>query len=143
MSTRFDIIDADWQLHADALGRIRRAVFIEEQQVPEELEWDEHDANSFHVLALATNGEPMGTGRLKNDGQIGRMAVSQAWRGQGIGSAILQRLVAQARTLGMRRVYLHAQTSAIDFYRRFGFGCEGDVYLEAGIPHQNMTLDLD
>ncbi len=143
MSTRFEIIDADWQQHMNELCGIRRAVFIEEQQVPEELEWDEHDANSFHVLALATNGDPMGTGRLKNDGQIGRMAVSKAWRGRGVGSAILRRLIAQARATGMSRVYLHAQTSAIDFYRKFDFGCEGDVYLEAGIPHQNMTLDLD
>lgn len=122
--------------------RIRVAVFVEEQGVPAELEMDEMDARCLHALAFE-NDQAVGTGRLLPDGHIGRMAVLKAWRGRGVGRAILQRLVAAARERGEREVLLSAQVHALGFYRAQGFAPYGEVYEEAGIPHQAMRLVLD
>ena len=122
---------------------IRRQVFIEEQGIPAGLEWDDRDALCLHVLALAAGGEPVGTARLDVDGRIGRMAVLPAWRGRGAGGVLLGTLLAAARERGLRRVYLHAQQSALPFYRRAGFRVTGDPCLEAGIVHVCMEMPLD
>jgi predicted GNAT family N-acyltransferase len=121
---------------------IRFAVFVEEQKVPLAMELDEHDAVCVHALARSEDGTAVGTGRLLPDGHIGRMAVLKAWRGKGVGGAILERLVAAARARGNREVMLSAQTHALGFYKRYGFAEEGDVYPDAGIPHQDMRLAL-
>jgi predicted GNAT family N-acyltransferase len=120
---------------------IRLAVFVAEQGVPAELEMDEMDERSLHALAFEGN-EAVGTGRLLPDGHVGRMAVLQPWRGRGVGAAILRRLVAAARERGDREVLLSAQVHALGFYRAQGFEPYGDVYEEAGIPHQAMRLGL-
>ncbi|MDP1716437.1 MAG: GNAT family N-acetyltransferase, partial [Burkholderiales bacterium] len=91
---------------------MRSTVFIDEQNVPEALEWDDQDEKSRHVLALSVHGEPIGTGRLLPDGRIGRMAVLREWRGKGVGSAILQALLELARQDGLRTIRLNAQTHA-------------------------------
>jgi predicted GNAT family N-acyltransferase len=122
---------------------IRQQVFIEEQQIPAELEWDGHDAACIHVLALAPAGKAVGTGRFAPDGRIGRMAVLASWRGRGAGNALLTALLEAAREAGCERVYLHAQESARPFYRRAGFRTLGDPYLEAGIRHVSMEMRLD
>jgi len=132
----------NWQVSREALRAVRHAVFVKEQKVPEELEWDDADERSYHVLATAVDGKPIGTGRLKLDCHIGRMAVLKSWRGRGVGSAILSMLIDFARREGCTEVRLHAQTHALDFYTRFGFAPVGDRFDEAGIPHQAMTLDL-
>lgn len=121
---------------------IRLAVFVEEQRVPMEMEMDEFDSQCVHALAYSPAGEAIGTGRLLPDGHIGRMAVLKAWRGRGAGGAILQSLVAAARARGDREVVLSAQAHAVPFYRKHGFAAEGDVYEEAGIPHQAMRRVL-
>ena len=116
---------------------IRFEVFVEEQGVPREIELDPHDARSLHALAFEQE-KPVATARLLPDGHIGRMAVLKPWRGQGIGSAMLERLMAAARARGDREVALAAQVQAVPFYRAHGFVETGAQYLEAGIPHQDM-----
>ena len=127
-----------WAELAAEAAPIRLQVFVEEQRVPAEMELDEFDALSCHALALA-DGRPVGTGRLLPDGHIGRMAVQAAWRGRGVGAALLQALIAEAGRRGMAQLALSAQTHALGFYGRFGFLPEGEVYDEAGLPHQVMT----
>jgi predicted GNAT family N-acyltransferase len=131
----------DWERARLQASRIRLAVFVEEQRVPPEIEMDAHDAVSVHALAY-DDGRAVGTGRLLPDGHIGRMAVLRKHRAQGVGSAILARLIAEARRSGMREVVLSAQTHALEFYRKHGFAPSGGVYMEAGIPHQEMRLGL-
>lgn len=138
----FFIRRAEWIADAPLLQNVRRAVFIVEQQVPEVLEWDADDPVSMHVLALAADGLPIGTGRLLPDGHIGRMAVSAAWRRRGVGQAMLRWLVDYARARGDAAAHLHAQTHALGFYARAGFIAHGAVFMEAGIPHRAMTLKL-
>lgn len=131
-----------WQDEAPSLKIVRKAVFIEEQQVPEELEWDEFDPVSTHVLAISPTKEPVGTARLLPDGHIGRMAVLKAWRGRGIGSIMLQRLLDEAQHRGISETILNAQITAMAFYARFGFQVTGGEFIEAGIPHVKMFLKL-
>ena len=133
---------ADWRDARDLLMRVRTEVFIREQAVPPELELDGRDAACAHVLARDAAGAPIGAGRLLPDGQIGRMAVLPAWRGTGVGAAMLTALVEEARRRGVREVHLHAQTRARRFYERHGFRAEGEEYLEAGIPHVGMRRSL-
>jgi predicted GNAT family N-acyltransferase len=121
---------------------IRQQVFIDEQQIPPDLEWDGHDDACIHVLAFAPAGTAVGTGRLAPDGRIGRMAVLASWRGRGAGSAVLTALLEAACESGRERVYLHSQESARPFYRRAGFRALGDPYLEAGIRHVSMEMRL-
>jgi predicted GNAT family N-acyltransferase len=122
---------------------IRQQVFIDEQHIPAELEWDGHDDACMHVLAFASAGTAVGTGRLAPDGRIGRMAVLASWRGRGAGRALLTALLSAAREAGCERVNLHAQESARPFYRRAGFRTLGEPYLEAGIRHVSMEMRLD
>ncbi len=118
-------------------------MFVEEQHVPEDLEWDEADERAYHVLAFDDEGVAIGTGRLRLDGQIGRMAVAREWRGRGVGGAILAALLELARKEGCTVVRLHAQTHALDFYKKYGFTAVGDEFDEAGIPHRAMELRLE
>ena len=132
----------DWNAARAEASRIRLAVFVEEQRVPPEIEMDDNDATCVHALAYA-QGRAVGTGRLLPDGHIGRMAVRKENRSLGVGGAILERLVEEARRQGMRAVVLSAQTHAIGFYRRHGFSEEGEVFEEAGIAHQAMRRVLN
>lgn len=132
---------APWSEAKAEARRIRFAVFVEEQGVPAEIELDDSDAQCVHALAFEGN-EAVGTGRLLPDGHVGRMAVLKAWRGRGVGAALLERLVKAARERGDREVRLSAQVHALGFYRAHGFSPYGEVYQEAGIPHQAMRLGL-
>jgi len=130
-----------WDKDQISLSEIRRKVFIEEQQVPEELEWDEDDKACVHVL-VTDNNIPIATGRIKMDGHIGRMAVLKDYRNKGVGSAVLKALINFSKTVKMKSVYLHAQTSAIPFYEKHGFIISSDVFMDAGIPHKIMKMNL-
>lgn len=142
MPSPFTIRVLDWD-DAAALARpVREEVFVVEQRVPLELEWDEHDAGARHGIALAANGEAIGTARLLPEGRIGRMAVRKSWRGRGVGAALMRALLDEARAAGMAGIALHAQTHAAGFYRRFGFSARGEPFEEAGIPHVEMRLAL-
>ena len=124
------------------LRGMRDEVFVGEQNVPVELEHDALDPLSTHVIARLLDGTTVGTGRLTPDGHIGRMAVRAAWRGRGVGDALLLALVEQARLLGWTDVHLNAQVSALGFYQRHGFQPEGERFMEAGIEHQAMRRTL-
>ena len=139
------ILIQPWQEASKAAFAIRHKVFIEEQGVPEDLELDEFDPLAMHALAFQ-GSECVGTGRLVNigggNGQIGRMAVLPGFRKNGVGHAILKRLVDQAQSEGMVSLILHSQVTAIPFYEKHGFQAQGDIYDEAGIAHRNMILLL-
>lgn len=142
MSTdNIKIISSSWPKHVDELKKIRRHVFIEEQHVPEELEWDEYDESSVHFLAIHDD-RAVATARLKADGQIGRMAVLARYRQQGIGSRLLAFILKFAASKNLEQVYLHAQTSAIPFYEKHGFITQGAIFYEANIPHRGMLKKI-
>jgi len=140
VADRLRIELGDWTSMRAHAEPVRFAVFVEEQQVPAEIELDEFDPLSMHALAFDAQGRVLGTGRLLPDGHIGRMAVLPQARGAGVGSALLQVLMQAARARGEREVLLSAQTHAIAFYARFGFVAEGEEYDDAGIPHRMMRL---
>ncbi len=130
----------EWTAMRTHAEPVRHAVFVEEQKVPAEIELDGFDPVSVHALAFDREGRVLGTGRLLPDGHIGRMAVLRRSRGTGVGSALLQALLQEARARGDRKVLLSAQAHAIPFYERFGFVAEGEEYDDAGIAHRMMRL---
>ena len=140
----FTIETADWANERDraVLSAAREEVFVREQHVPPEMELDEDDPRSVHVLARAPEGTVIGAGRLTPAGQIGRMAVLRDWRDRGVGSALLRLLLEQARTRGMAEVNLHAQADATDFYLKHGFEITGEDFMEAGILHRPMRMAI-
>lgn len=125
---------------------IRTKVFIEEQRIPAEMEWDDVDAGCVHAVAYNRLGLALATGRLfehvPGTAKIGRMAVLPSVRGSGIGRAVLEALMDAARARGDREVLLHAQTSAAPFYLRAGFQPRGPEFDEAGIAHVEMVRGL-
>jgi predicted GNAT family N-acyltransferase len=138
----FIIHETGWTHDAERLSAIRRAVFIDEQGVPEALEWDEHDADALHLLATLADGTPIGCARLLPDGHIGRMAVLPAWRGRGAGRALLAAASRAAQSRGYTTLKLSAQIHAAGFYSAAGFIAVGEPYEEAGIPHVAMQMNL-
>ncbi len=138
----FGIQAGSWIELGEQARQVRETVFVAEQRVPRDLEMDEHDAVSRHVVARDAEGGAIGTGRLLPDGHIGRMAVLADWRGKGVGRALLERLLEEAARQDLRHLALHAQTQASGFYRRFGFVEEGPEFIEAGIPHRTMVRSL-
>jgi len=143
---RFDTRLVTWQEAEPELRAVRGEVFVREQGIPESLEWDAEDPGAIHVLVTDSDQQPIGTGRLLLRGKqarIGRMAVLAPWRGQKVGTAVLRCLLDEARRRGFSKVVLHAQAAAVPFYERFGFRRDGEEYLEAGIPHYQMTLELE
>lgn len=129
----------DWASLQKEAQAIRYEVFVIEQKIPAELEWDVMDAACLHAVAYDGQQQALGTGRLLPDGHIGRMAVRPSARNRGVGAAILQALMQQARQRGDREVKLNAQISAEAFYRRNGFERAGEVFEEAGIQHLHMV----
>ena len=143
----FTLTVGTWAELKPAARTVRHAVFVVEQGIPVELEWDEWDDTSLHAVVLDPNRLPVGTGRLlpaafdpdaPATGHIGRMAVLAAARRTQVGSAILLALMRAAPTNGFRDIVLHAQSYVAPFYARHGFHIEGDEFIEAGIPHRTM-----
>jgi predicted GNAT family N-acyltransferase len=135
-----------WDDLAGDARRIRTQVFVQEQRIPQELEWDDEDAAALHAVAYNRLGQPIATGRLLQPSpgvaKIGRMAVHRVLRGCGHGEQVLQALAGEAQRRGDRGIELHAQRTARDFYARLGFADQGEPYEEAGIPHITMTSPL-
>lgn len=136
------IVRTSWRESREELQHIRETVFISEQHVPSELEWDDDDLDSIHFLARDDEGKPRGCVRLTPSGQISRLSVLEPSRNQGIGRALLDAVEAEARKRRMDEVFLHAQTHATSFYEAAGFSVTGGIFLEAGIPHRQMFKDL-
>lgn len=141
--TDFRVEPADYAADFQDLRRVREPVFVVEQRVPLELEWDALDPICQHVIARDALHQPIGTGRLTPEHKIGRMAVLREWRGKGVGEALLLALLERARALGLREVTLNAQADAVGFYQKFAFTPYGDRFQEAGIEHQAMRLTLE
>ncbi|MFE5029760.1 GNAT family N-acetyltransferase [Streptomyces sp. NPDC056656] len=148
---------ADSEADRKACFAVRQEVFVVEQRVPQELEYDEYDAGSgtVHVLALRADGEPLGTGRLLTGaaavaksggdagvGALGRLAVAKAARGLGVGAALVRAIEDAAAERGLVAVDLHAQTHALGFYERLGYAVYGPEFPDAGIPHRAMRKAL-
>ncbi|RVU15697.1 GNAT family N-acetyltransferase [Streptomyces antnestii] len=156
-SSAYAVGVADGEADLEACFGVRREVFVVEQRVPEELEYDEYDSGygTVHVLARRADGEPLGTGRLltgeaavaKNGGDagvgaLGRLAVAKAARGLGVGVALVRAIEAAAAEQGLVAVDLHAQTQALGFYERLGYVAYGPEFPDAGIPHRAMRKTL-
>ncbi len=138
----FTIHPVTWRDAEPLLRAVREAVFIREQGVPPELEWDGLDADSHHVLALSNAGQAIGCGRILPNAHIGRIAVVKEWRSKKVGAAILEGLLDYACSKRYSEVDLDAQVQALPFYRRFGFVEEGAVFMDANIPHRRMRMKL-
>ena len=141
-----DLKLGSWQDLQNSASALRQEVFVEEQEIPQELEWDEHDTTAVHALVTNKLGQPVATGRLLQPhpkvSQIGRMAVSKPLRGGNLGRMVMDALTDVARQRGDQQIILHAQCSAEPFYRRLGFKAHGEVFQDAGIDHIEMTLQL-
>lgn len=137
-SPAFSVAPIDYATGVEALRAVREPVFVQEQQVPLALEWDELDPLCAHVIARDADGRPIGTGRLTPEHRIGRMAVLPEWRGRGVGDALLLALIEEARARRWPELHLHAQVSAIGFYANHGFVPVGERFMEAGIEHLTM-----
>ncbi len=130
------------EVEREAMIGIRREVFVVEQEVPIDIELDGADPDCRHLLAFDPDGRPIGTARMHANGHIGRIAVLEVWRKHGIGARLVEALVEAAREAGLASVDLDSQVHAIGFYEKLGFETRGDVFMEAGIPHQNMLRSL-
>lgn len=133
------VAPADWPGDESAIRTIREQVFVTEQGVPADLEWDGIDPDCAHLLAYDMDGHPIATARMQADGHIGRMAVLPEWRGRGVGGAMLLMLIELAAAHGLDEVYLDAQTGAAGFYHQHGFIAAGAEFEAAGIPHIRMS----
>ena len=131
---------AQWQKNNADIRRIRESVFIVEQSVPAELEWDAEDAEAVHFLAYEGD-YAIGTARLLPDGEIGRLSVLKDWRGLKVGEMLLDAVLLEARQRGLTTLKLSAQVQAVEFYQRFGFKVVSDEFLEAGLHHVDMLRE--
>jgi predicted GNAT family N-acyltransferase len=147
---------AQTEADRDAVFAVRYQVFVDEQSVPEELEYDELDLTADHFLALL-DGVPAGAGRLviidsaphaglgpeaRATGIPGRLAVGKAGRGLGLGKLLVHAIEQRATECGLAAVELHAQTHAHGFYQRLGYVAYGELFSEAGIEHISMRKEL-
>lgn len=155
MSSAFVVRVAEDAADREACFAVRKAVFVVEQRVPEDIEYDAYDAGALHVLAVREDGLPLGTGRLLYGeeaaaktggdlavGSLGRLAVTQDARGLGVGVALVRAIEDAARARGLAAVDLHAQTHALGFYERLGYEAYGPEFPDAGIPHRAMRRVL-
>ncbi|MFF5972587.1 GNAT family N-acetyltransferase [Streptomyces sp. NPDC012769] len=151
----YEVREAREHQDRDACFAVRRAVFVEEQGVPQEIEYDTYDETAVHVLAVRADGVPLGTGRLLHGadavgktgadisvGSLGRLAVTRAARGLGVGAALVRGIEEAARARGLAAVDLHAQTHALGFYERLGYEAYGPEFPDAGMPHRAMRRVL-
>jgi predicted GNAT family N-acyltransferase len=136
------LLEGAWTLMAERVKPLRVEVFVREQGVPVELEWDDEDAGAWHFAALDECGEVIGCARLVRGEHVGRMAVRRDRRRQGIGAKVLQSCELHARNQGIHEIHLNAQSHAIGFYERHGYHVCTGVFMDAGIPHVGMKKDL-
>ncbi|MFK4110073.1 GNAT family N-acetyltransferase [Streptomyces sp. NPDC002176] len=155
MSAPYTVRVAEDPADREACFTVRKDVFVAEQGVPEDIEYDAYDATAVHVLAMGGDGVPLGTGRLLHGeaaagktggdasvGSLGRLAVTRRARGLGVGAALVRAIEDAARDLGLTAVDLHAQTQALGFYERLGYTAYGPEFMDAGIAHRAMRRPL-
>jgi predicted GNAT family N-acyltransferase len=144
MKNNLKIEIVKWIDGLSQLKNIREKVFIQEQKVTPQLEWDGMDEKAIHFLVF-NDKAAIGCARaivIKDHMQLGRMAVLKEYRGQGIGGALIEKAMTTAKLNQLSAIYISAQCHAIDFYKKFGFEVTSDIYLDAEIPHRDMTLDF-
>ena len=144
MKNNLKIEIVKWIDGLSQLKNIREKVFIQEQKVTPQLEWDGMDEKAIHFLVF-NDKAAIGCARaivIKDHMQLGRMAVLKEYRGQGIGSALIEKAMTTAKLNQLSAIYISAQCHAIDFYKKFGFEVTSEIYLDAEIPHRDMTLDF-
>jgi len=141
MSDNYKIIITDYLAYAKDIRSIRTKVFVVEQSVPVEIEHDELDEVATHILVLL-EGSAIATGRMLEDGHIGRIAVLKAHRGKGVGKLIMQKFFDHAKEQKLKKIWLSSQWHAHRFYCNLGFACIGEQYQEAGIVHIKMTKEI-
>jgi YbgC/YbaW family acyl-CoA thioester hydrolase len=141
-----DIKTGSWTELQALASPLRYEVFVNEQEIDPELEWDAADETAVHAVVINKLGQAVATGRLLQPqsrvAQIGRIAVNKALRGGSLGRLVVNTLIEKARLRGDREVLLHAQCSAEGFYRRLGFTAHGDIFQDAGIDHIEMRMNL-
>ncbi len=142
MLANIQISKVSWHEAENDLRAIRTPVFIEEQAVAPDFEWDELDASAIHILTQFDN-QPIACLRIIDYHKIGRMAVLKEWRGLGLGAALLLEAVAVCKNYGSKSIHISAQMHAIEFYRKAGFKVTSDEYCDVHIPHVDMQLDLN
>jgi predicted GNAT family N-acyltransferase len=140
-SSHYQCLICRWSEHETDIRSIRQRVFIDELGIAPELEWDEQDQDAQYVL-IFDKSKAIASGRLLATGQIGRMAVLPEYRGQGVGTMLLQALVDLGSAGEFNQLWCTAQTPAQGFYQKYGFSPEGEVFVAADIPHIKMTLIL-
>ena len=140
--TNINIKQVSWHKAENYLREVRQVVFVEEQAVAPDFEWDELDASAIHLLALFDN-QPIACLRIIDYHKIGRMAVLKEWRGLRLGNALLQEAIKICEAHGSKSMHLSAQTHAIEFYRKAGFKITSVEYCDVHIPHVDMQLDLN
>jgi predicted GNAT family N-acyltransferase len=136
------VFEVSWEQHSVGIKTVRTAVFIEEQGVSQALEFDGLDLSCSHWLAFDPAGQPIGTARMLADGHIGRMAVLADHRQRGLGKQIMETIIASAASYGHQRLHLHAQLTAVPFYSRLEFAEYGVEFMDAGMAHIAMELQL-
>lgn len=142
MSQHFRILRVNWAESGQICANVREKVFVYEMRIAADVESDGQDGYCEHVLALSDEGEAIGSGRIQKNGEIDRIAVLMPWRQHGVGSALLDELIAIARDRLLGEVLISAPLFAVEFYRLHQFESTGQVYMYAGIPHQRMCLSL-
>ena len=142
MGNLIRLVQTNWESDELAIKSVRNPVFVQEQMVPYEIDFDGNDALAIHWLAYDKDDRPIGTARVLKDGHFGRMAVIKIYRNQGIGRSIIQAAMSYANSVGMGSIYLNSQVQAKKFYEGLGFKQYGDVFLEANIKHIAMSRSL-
>lgn len=142
----YEVRRLDWDEAFDDAYDVRRDVFIDEQDVPEEMELDGDDEDAIHFVAY-DDGHPVGTARLRlvdeDTGKAERVSVRKEYRKEGLGRLLMEALEDEARQRGCSEIHLHGQTQVEDFYAALGYRTVSDVFEEAGIPHVEMVKELD
>ena len=138
----FRVQSGHWNKLEQDVKFIRKQVFIIEQNIPEEEEWDDQDMISDHFVVYDQD-QPIATARLLQNNSVGRVAVLKAYRGQGIGRMIMLEIIRQAHQQDRKFLHLSSQVHAISFYEKLGFSIQGDAYDECGIPHIKMQLVIE
>ena len=136
------VLTSDWNSSKDQITFVRKQVFIIEQGIDPEDEWDEHDEDAVHFVTFGTTAVPTGTCRLTEEGQLGRLAVLPAYRHQGYGEMLMARAIKVAREMGLRKVFLNAQVDSQQFYTKQNFRSDGKIFLEAGKMHVRMEREI-
>ncbi|WP_414827698.1 GNAT family N-acetyltransferase [Alteromonas sp. H39] len=139
----FRIENVDWMRGRDRLEKLREHVFVLEWRLPREAEFDEHDDSAFHVLIIGPGDTPVATGRLTQQGEIGRVAVKRQYRSLRMYKRLFNALVSLAKAHDVPVLHVSCDLDSVNYHEKLGFTPNGPVFMEAGIPRQKMACDIN